>query len=798
MVRPEAKEKIKTLQVGNKHQGVWSECKSCLVATALLCIFSGFVGIGVDSVFASEPSPSLLWSQPGLMRLAQQQTIPPTMTGPNQTGSLPEGVLAAPMPSPAQAGGQAQSTLPQPLPTQMTPSPQGGTTGAPPQTLPFTSPQVIQPQTPSPRQPPGGRPQPQPIPSGPQGVVPELAKPMDGQGQPQAQPTQVPGLRRPPVSSAGMISLNFDDADIFSVIQTVFGDILKVNYVVDPKVQGRVTFRSVAPVSRDQVLPIMEVILRINAIGVVEDNGLYRIVPLSEVSREPSPISFGRDPDKISAQGKSLIQVVPIIYLQSTEVVKLITPFLSATAVVLDVPKSNQVIVVDTDASVRRVLQLIGTFDNETQKKKRAQVFVYPVQNLKARDIANLLNQIFFGIRGYTTATRARPGTAATSGQPLAQQPLPTAQALTQAGQQGRSMTAESLVSEITRIYSDDITNSVIALATPEDYETIKEAIIKLDIVPRQVVIEGVVAQVSLSDNLSLGLSYSMRGSINVRDTRFSANFGVNTDVLSKQTANTVASSGFALVGTDDQGVVRAYVNALASEDRAKLLAAPHILVSDNREARIQVGSQVPIVTSETFGSGTVAPQRTIQYKDTGIILKVKPQVNESGLVSLELSQEVSTFRTQQLFANETQIILDKTEATTSLVVQDGQTVIIGGLIREDTDRTRQGVPFLSKIPILGYLFGNTSRTATRVEIIILLTPRVVKNQREARGITSEYIDNITSTDTSKGGLRRDDLLRGGVQLRRGTDSVPENETPYPDQQPIGQMPSTERPLQPR
>jgi general secretion pathway protein D len=749
----------------------------------ILAILCGALGLWTIPTLAADQSA----------QVEQKETVEPPISVPNQN----KGPVA---PGPVHGLGP-QSALPQPSPEQAMPAMQGVPQGTPPPTVGVPSAQGM--QVPKPLSDPiTGQVQPKPVLPGAPGVTTGFPKAAEGQGQllqQAAPPAQSPGIRRTSVGSGGMVSLNFDDADIFSVIQTVFGDILKVNYVVDPKVQGRVTFRSVAPVSRDQVLPIMEVILRINGIGVVEDNGLYRVVPLSEVSREPSPISFGRDPDKIAIQGKSMIQVVPIIYLQSTEVVKLITPFLSATAVVLDVPKSNQIIVVDTDASVKRVLQLIGTFDNETQKKKRAQVFVYPVQNLKARDIANLLNQIFFGMRTATTGAATRPGTTTTTAgqQPSSQTPLPATQPLTQAGQQLRTGSAESLVSDITRIYSDDTTNSVIALATPEDYETIREAILKLDIVPRQVVIEGVVAQVTLTDNLSLGLSYSLRGVINVSDTRFRADFGVNTDVLAKQTPNSVAASGFALVGTDDQGVVRAFVNALASEDRAKLLAAPHILVSDNREARIQVGSQVPIVTSETFGSGTVAPQRTIQYKDTGVILKVKPQVNESGLVSLDLSQEVSTFRTQQLFANETQIILDKTEATTNLVVQDGQTVIIGGLIREDTDRNRQGVPFLSKIPILGYLFGNTSRTSSRVEIIILLTPRVVKNQREAKTVTSEYIDNITGADTSKGGLRREELVRGGVQLRKGMDGGPGNGQPGEKVQPDVIVPFPQRPVEP-
>ena len=589
-----------------------------------------------------------------------------------------------------------------------------------------------------------------------------------------------PGAAAP--VTGGMISLNFDDADIFSVIQTVFGEVLRVNYVVDPRVKGRVTFRSVAPVAKDQVLPVMEVILRINGIGVVEDNGLYRVVPLSEVSREPSPISFGRDPAKIPVTGKSLIQVVPILYLQSPEMVKLITPFLSANAVVLDVPKSNQIIIVDTDASIRRILSLIDTFDNEQQKKKRAQPFVYAVQNGKATDITNILQQIFLGSRstvtGTTTtrpATTTTPGTTTTTmtqtGQAQNLQTPP--QPLQSSIQTGTGTTSISLVSELTRIFADEIRNSIVILATPEDYETIRETIEKIDIAPRQVVIEGVVAQVSLTDDLSLGLAYSLQ--LNLPLNKPGVLHGpaslnattLDSVVTTLQSGISTKGAGFTFYGTDSSGVVRAYINALASESRAKLLAAPHILVSDNREARIQVGQQVPIVTSETFGSGTIAPQRTIQYKDIGIILKIKPQINESGLVTLDVSQEISTYEIKSLFG-EDQVILDKTEATTNLVVRDGQTIIIGGLIREDATSSKSGLPFLSKIPVLGYLFRTTNTTTSRVELIILLTPHVIKNQGEAASATSKYIENITSSDT-KGGLKRDELLKSGVQIREGT-----------------------------
>jgi general secretion pathway protein D len=185
---------------------------------------------------------------------------------------------------------------------------------------------------------------------------------------------------------------------------------------------------------------------------------------------------------------------------------------------------------------------------------------------------------------------------------------------------------------------------------------------------------------------------------------------------------------------------VRAVINALASDSKAKLLASPHIMVSDNNEARIQVGKQVPIPTSETYGQIGVTPQRTIQYKDIGIILKVKPMINDSGLVNMEISQEISDYSIIKLYSNEDQIMLTKTEATTKLVVKDGQTIVIGGLIQETDKNTKSGLPWLLKIPILGYLFGNTTTDKDRTELVILLTPHIVKNQVDAASVTDRFI----------------------------------------------------------
>jgi general secretion pathway protein D len=198
---------------------------------------------------------------------------------------------------------------------------------------------------------------------------------------------------------------------------------------------------------------------------------------------------------------------------------------------------------------------------------------------------------------------------------------------------------------------------------------------------------------------------------------------------------------------------VRAVITALAHDSKAKVLASPHLLVSDNREARIQVGQQVPLSTSTTTtpivgGTTTVTntSTSTIQYKDIGIILKVKPQINDSGLVTIELGQEVSSLGDNVVIAGQAFASINKEEVTTNLVAQDGETIIIGGLIREDTTKTKDGIPFLSKIPILGNLFSNTTDNVSRNEIIVLLTPHVMKTLVEAGKVTSGYLERYQGT----------------------------------------------------
>jgi general secretion pathway protein D len=601
-----------------------------------------------------------------------------------------------------------------------------------------------------------------PQPEQPEQPVEQPQQQVEQPAQPEAPPPPVAKPKPPPTpAKRGEVSFNFDDADVYSVIQTIFGDILRVNYIVDPTVKGRVTFRSVAPIAREDVLPLMEVILRLNGIAIAEEGGLYRIIPLSDIPREPAPVGIGRKPEAVLKEGTALVQVVPIHYIQSSEMVRVLTPFLSKNAVIVDVPKSNYIIIVDTDANVKRLLQLVEIFDSEQLRQITPKVFVYSVQNSKAKDVASLLEQIFLGAKPKTEQpkTPAVPGrTPPIPGQP----PQPVVQ---QPKVVLGEMAGEAVVSENTKIIPDEVTNSIIVLATPEDYKIISETIELIDILPRQVVIEGLIARVDLIDNLSFGFTWSMKTDIDVKGV-LNRDIKLDGDVGSLPTGPPTEGGpisgglgkGFTFVATDPSGVVRARLEAALLDSKAKILAAPHILVSDNREARIQVGSQIPLATSTTTSIPTTGTETivttpvtsSIQYKDIGIILKVKPQVNDSGLVSLEITQEVSSQGDAATIAGQAYTSINKTEATTNLVAQDGETIIIGGLIREDTTKSKDGIPLLSKIPIIGNLFSNVVDNTTRTELIILLTPHVMRTQQEAGEVSSTYIDQFKKTSRDK------------------------------------------------
>ena len=313
---------------------------------------------------------------------------------------------------------------------------------------------------------------------------------------------------------------------------------------------------------------------------------------------------------------------------------------------------------------------------------------------------------------------------------------------------------------EDVRIVADEITNSLIILATPRDYAMIRDVLRRLDIVPRQVLIEAIIAEIKLTDDLAFGLEYALSqggigsllgtgttGGVSAGETPGTGSLSIGNSALlgtAKRAVNIGSQGIFGFLTNRDEFLV--LINALATENRVNILSTPHVIAADNREANILIGEEVPILTSTSTSSLTDSARtvNSIQYRETGKILTILPQINSTGLVNLEIRQEVSAVGSEEFGRTNSPSFISR-EAETTVVVEDGESVVLGGIIDDQIERSRRGVPYLMDIPVLGRLFRVDSEKVTRTELIILITPHVIRNRQELRTVSEEFTGRIQS-----------------------------------------------------
>jgi general secretion pathway protein D len=368
--------------------------------------------------------------------------------------------------------------------------------------------------------------------------------------------------------------------------------------------------------------------------------------------------------------------------------------------------------------------------------------FVYYVQNGKAANLVEVLKGVYPGEGGgpIAGATPVR-AVGLEPIEPLVPAPPPGGQAPASAAASPTAPapsaapkgppTAES--PEGIRIIADETNNAILILATQREYELIEETLAKLDILPLQVLVEANILEVTLRDQLRFGVQYFIN----------TGGLGLNTNGFTALTtgANAAITPNFPGFGFTISSVnqPRLIVDALSQVTDVTMVSAPQVMVLDNQAAKLQVGDQVPIVTQVSTSVVTADPRivNSVQYRDTGVTLEVTPRVNASGLVTLEIAQEVSDVAvTTSSTINSPTIAQRKILST--VAIRSGETVALGGLIRESTTGGKQGIPALNDIPFLGVLFGTTSADSRRTELLVLLTPRVVRNDEEARDATAD------------------------------------------------------------
>ena len=432
-------------------------------------------------------------------------------------------------------------------------------------------------------------------------------------------------------------------------------------------------------------------------------------------------------------------------------------------------------------ADVELASKLAAQLDVDTQANKR--VFVYYVENVKAKELATTLTEIFGKPGEGATRVERRdlpPTSSLYPGGPVATPP-PSSPVVSIVATPGDL--EPSVVEGQVKVVADEPNNALIVTTFPRNWPLIEDTIRKLDRIPKQVLIEVLVAEVGLTDENRLGIEWAIRSQrdVSVGGTPYNVGSVAKVDVgpLSTlpggQTAPTLpgaaaavaapATAGFSLLLFETDRFL-GLLNLYANYGQLTVLSSPTILTSENKKAVINVSNSVPIVTQQVVtpvapGVGQVQPgvvsgtfTQSVEYRDAGIILTVTPRISDKRVVALDVKQTVNDVGDPRPPSFSPDII--KREAETSVVLRDNQTLVLGGLIRTRRSSTKQGIPWLSKIPVIGWLFGATADRIERTELLLLITPRVI-------GDPSEGMEIYQQVRGQRPGLERDLRLHPSI-----------------------------------
>jgi general secretion pathway protein D len=416
--------------------------------------------------------------------------------------------------------------------------------------------------------------------------------------------------------------------------------------------------------------------------------------------------------------------------------------------------RTNTLIVSGRRPDLDLVARLAGQLDVDTQANKR--VFVYYVENAKAKELAATLTDIFGKPGEREAAPPPREGLAPPPGVPVAPPtPAPGVTVTTQPGVELEPGVVEGQV----KVVADEPNNALIITTFPRNWPLIEDTIRRLDRTPKQVLIEVLVAEIALSDENRLGLTWNLRTQRDIRIGGRTYNVGSvsrvdvgppstlpgspPTPTLPNIPVLTPATAGFTFFLFETDRFL-GLLNLYASYGQLNVLSSPTILTSENKKAVINVSNSVPIVTQQVVSqTGTTITQeqqaptnvltQNVEYRDAGIILTVTPRISDKRVVALDVKQTVNDIGAAQPPSGSPIII--KREAETSVVLRDNQTLVLGGLIQTRREKEREGIPWLSKIPVIGFLFGRTADVIDRTELLLLITPRVIGDPSEGEEI---------------------------------------------------------------
>jgi len=497
------------------------------------------------------------------------------------------------------------------------------------------------------------------------------------------------------------ISLNFDDVDINVFLKTM-SEITGKSFIVSNKVKGKISFVSSQDIPVNKVYDIVLTILKVRGFyAVPEENNIVKIYPAQEALKMSGRIYYGIESVKLK-EDIVITQIIPLQFANSNDIINVIRPIIFKDIILSAYQRTNVIIANGHVSNINLLLSTIQYLDTSIPQTQ-SDIHIYHLENSDAESIAQTLSKL-------------------SSSLPIS----------TNRKTQKTPQDAQKLFKEKFNVVADKDTNSIIIISAPQDYEKIKEIIKELDIKREQVLVEALIVEITLNDDQTLGFDWSA-----LIDTGRGINALASSNTGLMQESLQIGGLFGLTIGLLNGTIPNVYaiLNANRENTNFKILSTPEIVTLDNQEATISIGEQIPFLTSSRVDENNNVIS-TYDYKDIGIILKLTPHINKKGYITMTINQTVKKLVEGTTILENPSVY--NREITSKVTVRNERTIVIGGLIRDDTINIEQKVPILGDIPLLGLFFRKTTKQRVRTNLLIFITPHIVTEDKTIEKITEK------------------------------------------------------------
>ena len=575
--------------------------------------------------------------------------------------------------------------------------------------------------------------------------------------------------------------LNYEDADIKKVSQDI-ARFAKKTIILDPRVKGKITIYSNASLNSDQVWDVYLRTIQVNGFSSVADNGVVRIVPENEATRDENDIN--------DEHGNFLTSVIPLVNRTAAEILPMIKPITGRQSHLSSIPSINSILIVDRLSNVKRIRSLLEDLD----KDNSAKITIIKLENLSSIEAVRILDKLKAQNNPTINNFVAIPFSPSNSVILSANTTITTNIEKTLASLDA-DVKADKSIDVIYLKYSkaEDIsailnsvsgrfaaspdgiqtvithhekTNSLVVSSEESNLPGIRNLISKLDIRRAQVLVEAIIVELSetAAQNLGIETLYTGDGDVPIGVTSYDVGTGPDLLAIAGSAASDGADATLSQLATSSllgsQGLVAGLgdftgagnfagiLSAVANDQNSNILSTPSVIAMDNTESKLLIGQEIPITTGESLGSSNVNAFRTTSREEVGIKLTVTPQINEGSSVILKIEQEVSSVA--GTYASGVDLITNNRTIQTTVLADNGQIIVLGGLIDEDIQENISKVPLLGSIPILGKLFQSSSTQVIKKKLFVFIRPTILIDSDSINELSAEKYNFIKARQLTR------------------------------------------------